>query len=231
MWVYLRVDDTRQPWANTIAYYPLTSVDTVNDMSGNGKNLTNSGASFGVYSWVDCVYLNWSSYLTVPDIVNNTSEWTMSFYIKPSSTTGTIFSKQWDGNDTSLISMWFYLSRWGYVGWANYYVYWKTYNSWWSSVSTAMELSTSSWNNVVLVWNSSSLKVYVNWVLKDTWSWNYSFPNWNSYTTERIGSRLVGGNEQWKITGYMWSFIFENKNWSTDEISAYYNSTKSNYGL
>lgn len=221
-----------QPWANTIAYYPLTSASTVNDLSGNGKNLTNSNVSFWEYSWVDCAYLNWSAYLTVPDIVNNTPEWTMSFYIKPSSVNGAIFSKQWDGRNTSLIALWFYTSNtWAKTSWTNGYVYWKTYNAWWSAVSSNEALSTSSWSNVILVWSSSSMKIYVNWTLKNTLNGNYSFPNWDSYTTERIGSRLADGDEKGKLTWYMWSFIFENKGRTAQEVAEYYSLTKRDYWL
>ena len=48
-----------KPWANTIAYYPLTSVSTVNDMSGNNKTLTNyNNVQFWTYNGVDCCYCN-----------------------------------------------------------------------------------------------------------------------------------------------------------------------------
>ena len=46
----------RSPWSSTIAYYPLNSSTTVNDMSGNGYTLTNDWASFWTYGWVDCAY-------------------------------------------------------------------------------------------------------------------------------------------------------------------------------
>ena len=59
-----------KPWSNTIAYYPLTSTTTVNDMSGNNRNLTNHSVSFNTYDWVNCAYFNGSSQYLNQDSVN-----------------------------------------------------------------------------------------------------------------------------------------------------------------
>ena len=52
-----------QPWANTIAYYPLDSTNTVNDLSGNNYTLTNwNSTPFQTYYGVDCAVFDHTLY-------------------------------------------------------------------------------------------------------------------------------------------------------------------------
>ena len=62
--VYIWEDYDWTPWENTIAYYPLTSTDTVNDRSWNWLNGTqNWTITFGSWLWwVDCALFSWNTW-------------------------------------------------------------------------------------------------------------------------------------------------------------------------
>lgn len=221
-----------KPSSDTLARYKFDS--NANDSSWKWNNATrNWTASYQTLTWTRKIaYLNWSSDLNVPNFVNNVSNRTMIFFLKPEQWTGALFSKQRDWNNTALIWLWFYTaSSWTKTNWTNYYVYWKTYNAWWSAVSSNMALSTTSRNCVILVWNASQLKIYVNWVLKNTWSWNYAFQNRTSFTSIRIWWRYADWSQKWNFKWYVWDYIFENKNRTDAEITTFVNKMKSKYWI
>ena len=140
-----------KPWANTIAYYPLTA--NANDYSGNWYNATNSGVTFSETNW-------W--YFSA---VKNRIE-------LPSMTIGNVFTISVWTKVTSALS-WdqefnFYYDR-------NYYnrnllfrysaswVDWFTWNN--STSNDIWTVSTSPWtwwNNIILVKNWTSLTIYKN---------------------------------------------------------------------
>ena len=61
--IYIWVEYTSPftPWANTVAYYPLTSSTTVNNQVSGGTNLTNSNVVFWVANGVDCATISGNS--------------------------------------------------------------------------------------------------------------------------------------------------------------------------
>ena len=71
-----------QPWANTVAYYPLTSTTTVNDLSGNGYTLSTHDTlpTFWIYQWVDCASFNSNSLKT--SSVNPWAYWKLARTVK-----------------------------------------------------------------------------------------------------------------------------------------------------
>jgi len=212
-----------KPNANTIAYYPLTSSSTVNDMSGNNKTLTNNGwVTFWNYSWVDCAYLNWSSYLKNTYTDFNVTQATINIWIKRTRSATEYFAWLRDNSPDTQVSIYgdssnkiwiiYYQSSWKY----NWYTTWIT----------------SAWMNLVLTVNWSWNKMYYNWNLLTLSYSNWSSSTWLSSCTSNnitIGSHQWGNS--WKLNWYISNVIIEDKVWTADEVLNYYNQTKSNYWL
>lgn len=207
-----------QPWANTVLYLPLDSTNTVNDLSGNGYNMTNNGSvSFWTYGWVDCAYF-WT---TAPYWLKNTSaniiSWDYTFLVWinwDASTSGTsnprIF---WWNNDWWLL---WERSRDTFHPAFQWTSSWVSYTSWWHLVAFTGNIS------------SKNFTPYKDWVQLTGWTWNSG----TSYSWILIGANEGNNSSTYdRFCGYMSAVIFENKIWTAQEVSDYYNLTKSNYGL
>lgn len=214
------IGEYRVPWANTVAYYPLNSTTTVNDMKGSGTvyNLTNSWATFWIYDWADCANLNWSSYML-------SNVWDISQY---SHTINFWVYVKWDG----FINMYW---EWNpnYKGGAELIQYYQSkfrYSYWYDDLDSINTYPTNWWHNICVQFDksNSSQIIYVDGVLQwsRTTTYTHTLYNTNNFT---FWKNTVYSEEylNWHISEY----ILENKLWSSNEISTYYNLTKSNYGL
>lgn len=213
-----------KPWANTVAYYPLTSTTTVNDMSGNGKNLTNYGATFWTYQWVDCanIYLN-SKYIkgnvdTFPTWANPR---TWNFWCYNSNASAQQYEEAYFFNWTEktanyMVLFWIWTDNKEFVSqrWT-----WSSWN---------LTPLRQQWFNACLVYTWTKFVYYRNWAY--VWEWTYTI---NTQWTEfRIGWPRTSGDAWWdRFSGYMSWFILENKWWTEQEAVDYYNTTKSTYWL
>ena len=212
-----------KPWANTIAYYPLTSTSTVNDMSGNNLTLTNNWATFWVYQWVDSSYLNWNMYYYgISDLqaftlncwycLRNMSEHYYLFF----------WMKMWTGvNTDNWFQLWETNGRpWGYGFWVQYMLN-NNHNSVNVWTSSADYSTIWTWYNWVVTYDWTTIRVYQNWVLK------------NSRATAISGTKNTifiwynSTNSQVNLS----NAIVENKVWTDTEILSYYNQTKSQYWI
>ena len=224
MGVYLWTEaQERQPWANTVAYRPLTSDNLANDMSWNWNNLSYSTSiTFGINAWVNCVNLPaWRSIYLYGDIVNLpiwTSARTISFWdynneIASSSNISYCF-KYW--NDTTNQS--FSIRYNGASPIYEVFLYTNTVSSW-------VSVTTWIWKNHIVTYANWVVKYYINWEL--VWSanqvlntTNYLFAIWaDRNVTYATKSRNIS------------NFIIENKERTATETSIYYNVTKSKYWL
>ena len=202
-----------QPWANTVAYYPLKS--DFNDASWNGYNLYNSWGSITTFNGIDCAYysgnssvysenssvpvwetrtINFRSYLPEDryDIVVFTWQWT--------------YGRVWVGYTVdNSICVW---------AMTDFEVYWMSWNTpiWWK------------WVNIVWVVEWYNVYLYINWELDTSGTRSVK-----SSSTTRLRVWGTGGNEWFK--GYVNEVIFEDKARTAQEIADYYNQTKSDYGL
>ena len=212
----------REPWANTVAYYPLTSTTTVNDMSGNNRNLTNNNVVFGTYQWVNCWYFNarWSSTWYCWLYNSSFYPWgSASFPI----TVNLWFLASWNSTYHNPRLIWPILwakepnkvVAWWYNGWD---IDWLMFNIW------------ERTNAIFVLIDNNHYTVYKNWVLQyenvytDISVWNSKYlvvwtreDNWTGYWDKW----------DWWIS----NLILENKVRTADEVSAYYNQTKWNYWL
>lgn len=204
-----------KPSSSTLAYYPLTSTTTVNDQSGNNRNLTNANVTFGSYKGVNCAYFNGSSSALYATMPSNPQALTLSWWM--------YFVWNWRSAESYNGHFW----RW----WSNFWPYVSNESNkkfvcspWW--IGTYYLTSDTVWKYVTVTFNgSNTVKLYVNWVLDWTNS-SASVPSWTAFA---IGSNYNHNWNRWK-----WGvseFIVENKVRTAQEIANYYNQTKWNYWL
>ena len=205
----------RQPWANTVAYYPLT--EDFNDYSWNSYNLTQNSAQITTLDWVKCCDLN-SSYCSAGFSIN-TLPCTMVFWAKANSISNMFLSVVF--NDSTQHRWW-----WGIM----------TRNvdelivRYWNPTDQSSPIShtfDTNWNLYAITLDSSGGVLYVNgnsYQLKT----NLSNPSWS-------GSPLrIWANEVWQTWWWNWyisNLILEDKAWTAQEVSDYFNQTKSLYGI
>ena len=205
----------RQPWANTIAYYPLKW--DLNDYSGNGYNLTNSGGVLSNIWWIDCVYYdNWTS------SYNNSI---------PAWATRTLSARiyKWEipsHSEVILRPWWWTRGRTG-VGVASDGWVMKAFISDYSTlwINSATGISTSTRTNIVWIVESTNMYLYVNWVLEASWTRSYASTS---------SSWFILGKSDTQDDNYKWyvnNVIFEDKARTAQEVLNYYNQTKWNYWI
>ena len=232
MWVYLWKEGQEwQPWANTVAYYPLTSSTTVNDMkwSGTAQNLTNSNVSFWVQFGVDCAYISWNAdsshsvtkylYWNITWLPTWSSARTYSFWIyndnaSVPSVADDMYIFQWQASTNKMV----------FVNW------------WWVDSSSGLMISQrwSSWNfwasirqqrcHNVITYDGTKFEWYVNWVSRWTWT--------KTINTGSNKFSIFGASENPAWNGFNWwmsELILEDKVRTAQEVLDYYNLTKSNY--
>lgn len=211
-----------KPWANTIAYYPLTSTTTINDESWNNKNLTNYWATFWIYQWVNCVnidkrtkYVKWSI-STSPTWANPR---TYNFWCYNNNSSAQSYEESyffnWQEWENYMVLFWIWTDNKEFVS-----QFWQ----WWIFWTPIRQ----QWFNACLVYTWTKFIYYRNWAY--VWEWTYTI---NTKWTEL---RLWWPRTSWdgwrdKFVWYMSNFIFENKAWSEKEAVNYYNQTKSKYWL
>ena len=194
------------PWANTVAYRPLTSSSTVNDLSWNSHTLTNSwSVTFGTYKWVDCAYFNGNQ-------LTQSFSWSWSIIT---------------------VSAWWYYENIISASTSNVELlrYWSNFWPWidrstnkincspWTSTNTIPSKNTS-WALLTYTYDGSwHLKLYMN--TTEIWTNNSASP-W-------IWANLILCNTNFKW--WLSNVIMEKSCWTSAEISDYYNLTKSNYWL
>lgn len=214
--VYIYKDWSWEPWSNTIAYYPLNSTNTVNDMSGNNKNMTNNWVSFGTYNGVSCASFS-SSYL---DLDSSLFTWNQIF------TVSTRFYWDW----TIISGKWKCIFTVGSPSWTSVFCMWTSPGGvlkvwWWSNDrDTGIQLTANKWYQCIMTHSWWTINVYLDWTLIYTWTVSYNIA---SYKT-RIGCQL-------NTTDYFfWNIsevIVESTQWTAQEVLDYYNGTKSLYWI
>lgn len=224
-----------QPWANTIAYYPLET--DANDYSWNNRHGTNNWVTFSDGVWV----FNGSSYVSL---------WTWSWTnIQTNMTINVWFKWNWGWSyDNAVIgklqyympnqSHWYYgitihegdwYLCWWYYNWSDYNYHPMNYrNTGWWSPTTWPVAQANKWYNVVITNDGTTKKAYIDWVLYATETANST--NTTTSIDTRIGSFVRYNYDSffnWNIS----AVIFEDKTWTDQEISDHYNQTKWNYWL
>ena len=211
------------PWANTIAYYPLTSSTTTQDKSWNNRNLTNNWTQFGTYAGVNCAYfsnsqskklywnlpLTWNSAFTINvwlyrlwyvDVV-----WSQIFLLWPINTAGYCLGLSLEWN------------TWEYK-----------YYTWGSDQKTSLVCPTNKWEMVTLTNDTSKVHLYVNGTLIKEWALTF---NVNTTDFTIWAWNVIRNSNYQPFYWYMSELIAESAVWTANQIQWYYNNTKSNYWL
>jgi hypothetical protein len=208
------VEKKWKPWANTYIYYPFTS-NLVDQMwNGNTGTMTwtcTFDSSTGIHvTWRSGNYVTWLS-----NWINNRNLFTWNVWVKAETTTQASYliwkATAYASTQAQWVNVYSDIQIWICVG--------NTFYQWWVTQD-------QKWHNMCLVEENNTTKIYIDWNLISTQSWwtvnNVSEMQlwwWWQYGTSRA------------CDGYIKDYIVETIAWTADEVSAYYNQTKSNYWL
>ena len=219
-----------QPWADTIAYYPLTSQTTVYDQSGNNHTLTELHTvsswtvSYWTYWWVDCCYIDiWelSTSITSYTWPRTVLGWYQQIW-QPNYDSSWIFGY---GNNGTMWGWWWIIINWktrpttNKVCWlADGVIIW----------STSLSLNTWYFIAITLDWtrNIWAAKIYVNGQLDG----QNTSTLWSTAPTANI---IWISRDTWDDRSMRWyvsEVIFEKRERTDQELLTYFNITKWNYG-
>lgn len=197
---------------NTILFVPFT--EDLTDHWPNEFALTNT--------WVQLVqnqanvkvwYFNWSSYLSW---ANSSKIDFWDFHIWA-------WLKMSQINRNQFIFAW--TSNWGMFFWYDTVEwYWIGRNGIAWDSKTSYSFSTNTWYYLSVNREWSTLKLLLNWSVLNTYTNNINYKsNWSYRIWDDWTSKYV--------TWYISNLIIENKWWSTDEETDYFNWNKWKYGL
>jgi len=200
-----------KPWANTIAYYKFNN--NLNDSSWNSRNLSllSGSVSYGVASWWgEYAYFNTSTSASVsmPTVNYGNDNYTVSFYRQPKQ----IFSWfqcifDWV-RDTMQDPWYIRVTKSIYV---------------WDDINYTAAVDT--WYYITVVRSWQNISAYINW----TYIGSYQAVSWVYWT--KLFINQIWNSSSYKNNNYLWEFIIEDKARTADEITAYYNQTKSLYWI
>ena len=210
-----------EPSSSTIAYWPLNSETLYTDQSGNWKNLTNVWTTIWTYQWVSCAYNNWDknkyAWLNSPLTTSNNS-FTASLW----------FYSLWDSaNWQSLIQWWYWQTTQAF----NMALNKNVMSVWWWSNDTSLNVTKiNQWVHYIITYNWTTIKAYVNSELVLTVNLNYTIP-----TSAKTSLMCNYVRTDWAtsdpLNWYLSNVIVENKVWTVEEVSKYYNQNKSLYWI
>ena len=216
-----------QPWANTLAYFPLNSGVEEVDQIWTWTYSSWTKASFWIYSsaYVDCAYFNSSTWMQYT--------WNMPF------------------NDVFTISAWLY-STW--TSWDDWKIvdmcdtatntnpknriptYYWSWNYWLvselsngTSYSVDKTVANNSRHLITFVsnWNTAYIYVDWNWTPSQT---NTRLCNNTTMKSLNIGNQVFNGLSR-HFKWYMSEIIIENKARTAQDRITYFNQTKANYWI
>lgn len=210
-----------KPWANTVAYYPLTSTTTTSDESWNGYDLSDywTTTTFVTKDGVSCAYMDGSTNLLYNSTLTDTFIWqtfTVSYWITD--------TNQWAV--TAVVDN-------PYNWWGLYYepwiaggrLRWEFLNNW-TPVRLMPNVTATSWWHHILMTHASdgSAAIFYDWEQKATGNCSLWFGGWQ-FTIWWVVSIPA------YFVGYFSNVILENKARTAKEVSDYYNLTKWNYWI
>lgn len=215
----------RQPWPNTVLYFPLTSdaVDTIAWVSLSNWWWT---VSYVNPSWlnISCAYFSSAWYLYKNTATSQLPTWasvrTISGWAYFESGSRSWIANYWSWANNQMCSLNVYESGISY-GWR------FTQRGSWSTRWSTQPLNT--WTNVVLTYDWSNIVWYLNWVQDNSWTYTINTSNSNLYLWVDMSSNM--GGVSWWLQGYLSQVIIEDKCWTAQEVEDYYNLTKWDYWI
>ena len=209
-----------QPWANTLVYMPFSW--NYDDTQGNTVTQSWTAGTYATtQQWEQYMVTAWwpssnNTLLTISSLnwLTWNGNWTVSCWVNPTNN-GNLKVIRGYGMNSSTWWTWLILT------WSNeivIFVYAGDINTW-------ITITPEVWNNIVFTHSSWTNKVYVNWSLVDTRSKNFTFYN------SRLWMLADPNNWSNGMNGWFDEMIIEDKEWTAQEISDYYDQTKSLYGI
>lgn len=213
-----------QPWANTIAYYPLNW--NLNDNSGNGYNLTN----------------NWTTFITL-------ASWKQVLSVEQTSAYNNSFTYDLTWKDFTIS---YFVKDTAQRTWYSDFPYVWLYNSSNSELFQNKHSWPSQWNRVWArinnnyPWDVERYNIDENWhsyfyVYNNTDRVQKLYVDWNLVSTAQAISNPISTScaklQVWwlwygrQVHFQMWDLIIEDKVRTATEISDYYNQTKWDYWI
>lgn len=216
----------RQPWANTLLYLPLQT-DAI-DQSGNNRWTYDTWVTYTTVWWVASANFSWWKVTITNDFINTSlSEKTISAWVY------TNFAAA--NNDMYI----FYCCEYSNGFTAFTFLSWTTYIDswiWWPNLSLDTPNSSytqNQWFHIVTTckdWTNNN-KIYINWQQVAQWN-GTSNPRWNTSATFNQWVYIWwSSNNSELLNGNISEFILEDKARTAQEVSDYYNQTKSLYGI
>lgn len=227
----VRPEKWREPWANTVAWYPLNNTTKNADMSWHNYNLTeNYTPTYTGINWVEALK-TWANlwYLT-----------SSSVPIPYANQARTISAWAYSHAYSSTYNYWFILS----YGWPDATKYWmdaqptRYWNSYEFEFGTGAGSNIVDWANTLNVWKLHTTVVtwsaalyYVDGVLV----WSQAKTLSTDSTSSRqfcIGSYNVSpttNDYRWRF--YISNVVIERVARSADDVANYYKLTKKQYWL
>ena len=218
-----------KPWANTLLYIPMDATYWLTDQSDYWRTISASWLTHTTFNGVDCYQnSNWSINLWTSAtswLVPSSLEFTANFWVyKPDTTAWTgifagavqsLYFQAIEINDSQKIQ----------------YHWWNPVSTEWSIVDNNARWATS-WHLLTITIKDWVNSFYIDSNLIGTNSWGYNnwFGSWHTsaQTWIYIYAARTGG---WVWSWYVWEVIMEDKWWSSDDITKYFNQKKSNYWL
>ena len=197
-----------RPLSTTVAYIPME--DDIAEKTWR-SSFTNYSVTNTTINGIKCWYFNGGARLLTNVSAYTDTNHTICFW----------FKRNW-WNDSWIVGSnpcWVLKWDWFWL-WSNKYTYecYTGSNSW---NIQSWTYNVSERHCVVFTW----WKVYVDWVLQGTNSWNY---NWGTVYT-------VGWHTTWNsctnrfITWYMGDVVLDSSTWTEAQVLDYYNKTKKRY--
>lgn len=211
-----------QPWANTLLYLPLNSTYTNTDQSGKQVSTTNYNVTFWTYQWVDCwTFGNDTRIAVTPfNIPNN-----VTFACRCYNTW--VYQYEWNIFDAR-VQGW---AQYRNAFWISSEYYWYYLAITWNCVDTTWDFyKQNQWVLFVSTCENWEQKIYlkgnnVDYYYSDTLSFSWLTPDQIS-----IGQEWNNAHQR-HFVWWLSNLILEDKIWTAQEISDYYDQTKADYGI
>ena len=211
-----------KPTSNTLLYMPLDW-----DLYKSGTATTTatlwSNASWGTVLW-DLKWLSLNGTANSNIIISwlpAFSDFTLNIWVKLNNRDNdAMFVKRWNWNSAGKNLQFWMRKNQSYKTMFNFFTYDQYGNT---------SLNTNTRYNIIVTYNYSTKakNIYLNW--SNNWSttsaWQIDFWTVDVY---------IWSNEDWSASVVNWlmsNLIIENKEWSSTEVSNYYNSTKTLYWI
>jgi hypothetical protein len=207
--------------ANTLAYYPLNNTTKWNDMKWFWTlyNLSNLWSTSRWTKWnIECAIFSAS---TTSWLYNNSvpvpqwkNEWTVSVFVHPT-------WYNWSEEDVFFIWTWSQ-NQWFLI----YNINPLSISTWGTALESSNNVTLNTWSNIVITQKNWNYNIYLNWTLIKTWTMSNTNISW---TRLNIWFAYWNGQSNKAFIWWMAEFIFEKYEWTSSDVTKYYDRAKNHF--